>query len=110
MESGIYIIKNRINCKVYIGYAKSIKKRCQRHKTDLKCKRHKNIHLQRAYNFYGINNFEYDILELCEIDILPLKEDYWAKIYKSNDVEYGYNIRPKIQKINQVILKKQKKK
>jgi group I intron endonuclease len=94
MDSGIYIIRNEFNCKIYIGQAKSIKKRCQRHKTDLKCKRHKNQHLQRAYDVYGEINFTFSVLELCDINFLNEREDYWVKVLKSTDVEYGYNIRP----------------
>jgi group I intron endonuclease len=82
MDTGIYIIKNEVNCKIYIGQAISIKKRCQRHETDLKCGRHKNQHLQRAYEKYGIHNFTYSILETCTIDDLNSKEDYWVKVLK----------------------------
>lgn len=52
MKSGIYIIKNIINNKIYIGSAVDIEKRLYEHFWSLCRNSHCNIHLQRAWNKY----------------------------------------------------------
>ena len=64
--SGIYKIENLINHKVYIGQSKDINKRWSRHRTN-----EHNIHLRRAFEKYGIENFSFEIL----IETYDL--DYW---------------------------------
>lgn len=59
----IYIIKNIVNNKLYIGCAIDFISRKWRHSTDLRNNKHHNIHLQRAWNEYGESNFSFEILE-----------------------------------------------
>lgn len=66
MNSGIYIIENLINKKIYVGQSNNIKKRWRQHKNLLKANNHHNIHLQRAWNKYGEKNFSFHIMEFCE--------------------------------------------
>jgi group I intron endonuclease len=66
MESGIYGIKNIVNNKIYVGSALNIKKRWYEHKYKLKYNKHANKHLNDACNKYGINNFEFIIIERVE--------------------------------------------
>lgn len=76
--AGIYIIKNLINNKFYIGSSINIKRRFIDHKRDLKSNKHASIKLQRAYHKYGETNFSFIVLEqLCLsklYDIKSLKE------------------------------------
>lgn len=53
MTIGIYQIKNKINGKVYIGQSINIEKRLKRHLNDLRKLKHRNQHLQNAFNKYG---------------------------------------------------------
>jgi len=89
---GIYKITNIINNKVYIGQSKDIDTRLRGHKSTLKANTHFNIHLQRAYNKYGINSFTYDIQEECSEDVINNRESYWIEFYNSMDRFHGYNI------------------
>lgn len=75
--SGIYQIRNLINNKVYIGSAKNMAQRKQHHFNMLKLNQHDNIHLQRAYNKDGEDNFIWEILEQVDIDLLIEKEQYY---------------------------------
>ena len=52
MTCGIYLIKNNISKKEYIGQSINIEKRWKDHKKDLRNNIHKNQHLQNAYNKY----------------------------------------------------------
>jgi group I intron endonuclease len=89
---GIYIIKNLVNNKVYIGQTSNIKKRQAEHKRYLNNKGHHNIYLQNAWNKYGEYNFKFSIIEECTINELNIKEQYWIEYYKSNIRKYGYNM------------------
>ena len=75
--TGIYMIKNKINGKKYYGSAKNIRIRWNRHKNDLNKNQHQNIKLQRAWNKYGSENFEFKILEECSYsDLLIIEQKY----------------------------------
>lgn len=76
------IIHNKTN-KFYYGSSKNIKKRFIRHKSDLKNNHHHCIHLQRAYNKYGKENFKYIIDTICENidDAVDLEQDFLDKNY-----------------------------
>lgn len=63
LNCGVYIINNKINNHNYIGSSVNIKKRFSRHKTDLRKNKHPNRYLQRAWNKYGEENFEFIHIE-----------------------------------------------
>ena len=88
---GIYMIKNLINGKVYIGQSRGIKNRISRHKSDLRKNKHGNSHLQFSWNKYGIDNFEFSIVEECEVENLNDREIFWINFYESVDKNKGYN-------------------
>lgn len=88
--TGIYIIKNTDNGKVYIGQSVDVEYRICNHFSKLKWNRHDNTHMQRAYN----NNpsaFAWELLCTCEQSELDdLEIEYIAK-YNSADPTKGYN-------------------
>jgi group I intron endonuclease len=89
MSIGIYGIKNTINNKIYIGQSIHIYRRFTEHRRELNKGIHKNVHLQRAWNKYRQNNFEFFILLECDISQLNIMEEQQA-----NQVPNGllYNI------------------
>ena len=87
---GIYMIKNNINNKVYIGQSSDIKKRWKKHIEDLNNKNHHNYHLQSAWDKYGSSNFEFIILEICDKSELDKKEEFYIEKY--NSLKNGYNL------------------
>lgn len=92
-EVGIYKITNLINNKVYIGQSRCIKKRWKNHKITYHNSNDKayNYPLYRAMRKYGIENFQFEIIENCSIAELNDKEKYWINYYHSNNDNYGYN-------------------
>lgn len=92
MNVGIYGFKNKIDGKWYIGQSVHLDKRRKNHLMALRGDYHDNIHLQRAFNKYTQNAFEYHILELCDRENLNEKEMYYISLYKSNNQEFGYNL------------------
>ena len=91
---GIYCIENTINGHKYFGQSVNLKDRLYGHKTKLKHNKHKNRHLQFAVNKYGIENFNFYIVEECDISCLDERERYYISLYNSDNREYGYNIEP----------------
>lgn len=84
----IYIIKNKINSKVYIGQTKyTIKQRFKEHIYE--CKRNYDKELYKDMNDYGIDNFYINIIEKCDNDLLNDREIYWISFYDS--YKNGYN-------------------
>ena len=63
---GIYQIRNKLNNNIYIGKSKNLSARKSQHLYYLKVGNHHSIHLQRAFDKYGGNNFIFEILLYCE--------------------------------------------
>lgn len=91
---GIYKITNKINNKCYIGQSVNIKRRWYEHK-------HKSFNslascyktpLARAIRKYGVDNFNWEVIEECLFSQLDEKEKYWIKYYNSCNKKIGYNI------------------
>lgn len=78
----IYRIRNVINSKVYIGSTNNVKKRFDTHICNLRNKTHHNKHLQNAWNKYGEDKFEFEIIEECEDSIKFQKEQKYIDKYK----------------------------
>lgn len=94
MDQGfIYMIKNKVNNKVYIGQAEDIKTRWRWHKSMLNSNAHTNKHLQNSWNKYGKDNFEFTIIEQPFLALLTEKEDFWIKHYNSLNPKFGFNLR-----------------
>ena len=86
---GIYGVHNIHTDTWYVGQSNDIQWRWYEHKSDLNANRHHNTHLQRAYNKYGKDVFEWVILEECSLDKLNEREIYW--IAKKDSFYDGYN-------------------
>lgn len=88
---GIYCIENKINRKKYIGQSIDITSRFYQHRSDLKCQRHRNRHLQYAWDEYGQENFNFYILEECSIDDLDERERFYIACFYTMNQDFGYN-------------------
>ena len=86
--TGIYKIENLINRKVYIGKSKDVDLRIKQHLEKLILNKHKNKHLQNAWNKYSEENFKFEIIEECDENKLNEREIYWIAIFKNN----SYNL------------------
>jgi group I intron endonuclease len=60
---GIYVIRNIVNDNIYIGSSVNIKKRFCQHRNSLRKNKHHNKYLQRSWNKYGEENFEFVVIE-----------------------------------------------
>lgn len=91
--SGIYLIRNSVNGKIYIGSAENLGRRRREHWKELRNREHCNAHLQAAWSKYGEEEFSFEVLERCS-DLLK-REDHWLYQYGLPNSEIGYNIRKK---------------
>jgi hypothetical protein len=92
MNIGIYKILNKSNNKVYIGSSIVLNKRKYKHFWMLRKDIHPNIYLQKSYNKNGVEMFEFEIIELCEENDLIFRENHYINYYRSNEMEFGYNL------------------
>jgi group I intron endonuclease len=78
-KKGIYKILNLLTGHFYIGSATmDFARRFRQHRSDLKLGKHRNIHLQRAYNRDGVSNFEFQIVEILDLsDKEILEREQW---------------------------------
>lgn len=101
IKSGIYKITNTENNKVYIGESLDIYRRWDEHKYDLLHNKHCNYLLQNDFNKYGIDMFNFEIIQEYKTDgviptkcqLLMLEYKYIRKFEKENyqlyNIEYS---------------------
>lgn len=95
-KPGIYYFRNQTNNKYYIGQAVNLRTRFKSHMGNFKNGRYDNP-LYRAFNKYGLDSFDYELLEIIEeeLDKKSLKDllDRLEKEYidKYDSYNNGYN-------------------
>lgn len=83
----VYKITCLVNSKVYIGKTNDIKARWARHING-----NDNQLIQKAIKKHGVNNFNFEIIEICDNEEQVFsKEIYHIAYYKSNICKYGDN-------------------
>lgn len=92
--SGIYTITNKVNGKLYVGFSLDILYRFKNHKYKLRRGIHHSCSLQNAWNKYGEENFDFEVLEECEERFLASQEHYWVNMLRCYSTENGYNEKP----------------
>lgn len=92
LNTGIYTITNIVNGKMYVGSSYDFKRRFRRHKAEFRRNEHHNIRLQRAWNKYGAENFEFKKLIVCSKEDLIMYEQRVIDIF--DVIKNGYNIAP----------------
>lgn len=103
--ASIYAIRNKMTGRIYIGSTVDVQVRVQTHFIDLR-HGHKRItnrfgdnvskpsQWQLDFNKYGLDSFEWYILEEnIPPDKRAEREEYYIKLYRAAEKEYGYNHR-----------------
>lgn len=92
--SGIYMIRNNVNGKVYVGSSMNIKSRWYFHKNDLRKNQHHSLLLQRSWEKHGEDVFEFSVIENCAAEILIDREQHWIDTLNASSKKHGYNRSP----------------
>ena len=103
LPAGIYQIINKHNERVYIGCSTALQRRFAQHRLRLRKNKHDNKHLQEDYNKYGLDAFEFKVVEGYDCDtpfeILEKREQTLILESHLNGKEV-YNINVKIGGLN----------
>lgn len=88
---GIYKITNNFTKECYIGASKNIIRRWNEHYYKYKSEKDREYSsiLHTKMREYGIENFSFEIVELCEFEEIYIKEKYYIKKFKS---EYNFTL------------------
>lgn len=90
MNGFIYVIRNTINNKVYIGQTRiDVNTRWKEH---LRHAKYGDQVINRAMRKHGVNNFYIETLEICSLDVIDYREIYYIDLYNSTDKSKGYNV------------------
>lgn len=103
-RSGVYKILNLITNKFYIGSSSDVKHRWSIHKSGLKKNTHHSKILQNAWNKYGEQNFIFEVVELCEVNRIQEREQFYIDSLKPT-----YNVR-KIAESNRGVVRSEEQK
>lgn len=103
-EIGIYKIVNKINGMVYVGQTKEkFHRRFWLHQWKLRKGNHDNVHLQRAWNKYGEENFIFEIIEILPEEEIDEREKFWIDFYRKNTGCYSIQNGGQPENLNQYI-------
>lgn len=90
---GIYKIENTENGTVYIGKSHDIVKRWQQHIKSLDDNSHVNARLQKDWNNYKIDCFDFSVVKTCNKDELSNYEQYYIGEYFNSTNIYNSQIK-----------------
>ena len=93
-KSGVYVIRNRVTGKVYVGSSVDMPQRKRTHFGQLRRGGHRSVKLQNSWDKHGADAFEFCVLEATSRDELPLRAAEQVWIDRLNAVAGGYNINP----------------
>ena len=80
--SGIYRIINTITGDFYIGSSKNVKNRWAVHKCQSTWNKHPNNSMYLDMRKYGVDNFEFQVIEVVESDSLKETEQQFIELLK----------------------------
>lgn len=90
---GVYRILNIVDGKIYVGSSVDIQRRIKSHTHELRKGTHNNKYLQRAWNKYGENSFEFSVIEeVSDKSILRDREQYYIQLTNCSNHFIGYNL------------------
>lgn len=92
---GIYRITCCTTSKIYIGSTIDLRNRYLGHFNGLRRNDHENPKLQNAFNKYGFNAFQFEVLEYVLLpEMLTAREQYWMDKLKPYERDKGFNLSP----------------
>lgn len=97
VATGIYKVTCKVTLKSYIGQARNIKVRIKQHlRSSINpAAKDYEVPFHAAIRKYGIENFDFTVLEVCNELELNVREQYWIKTFRTYihaEDSMGYNV------------------
>ena len=91
--SGVYVIANLRDGRVYVGASLDIGRRWKEHRAKLRAGRNEARRLQAAWTEQGPEAFVFAVLEVVYLDrpLLLEREEHWINQLGADWREFGYN-------------------
>ncbi len=89
---GIYIINSDVDSRSYIGSTRCFWTRFRRHRSALNRGTAGSYRLQQFVNQHGIGSLAFQMLEVCEPEVLVKREQHFLDLYRSYLPKLGFNI------------------
>ena len=89
---GIYLLRNTVNGKLYVGQSVHTGRRWHEHKKS--AARGDKSPLYNSIRKYGCDAFEFVVVEVCDPLKLDEREEFWFSFYDVRNPSKGYNILP----------------
>jgi group I intron endonuclease len=95
LRTGVYCILNRVTRKRYVGSAAySFANRWKTHRKQLRSGCHHSVLLQRAWDKYGEDAFDFLVIQRCVPSCCLAVEQRWMDLLRSSDPGRGFNVSP----------------
>ena len=86
----VYVLRNLITGKVYVGQTTNPKRREWGHFAIAKQGNERPLY--RSIRKHGKENFKFEVIEECNDDLINEREQFWVAHYDSYNDEKGYNL------------------
>ncbi|GAA4503142.1 hypothetical protein GCM10023172_27510 [Hymenobacter ginsengisoli] len=90
-SSGIYVLRNAHDLRVYVGAAKHLGRACASTRHELRQGRHASRQLQAYAITHGLASLRFEVLELCPVDELPTAKQRQVAAHLATDPAHGFN-------------------
>lgn len=91
-SSGIYLIKSLVDSAGYVGSAKNLCMRFNTHRAEMRKGKAINRKVEAKLEKYGLNNFEFHLLELVPIEELSEREQFHVDSFKGECLNMQFRI------------------
>ena len=95
-EIYLYQILNKVDGKFYLGTTCDIDRRWKEHKRSLSQGTHHSIYLQRAWNKYGQDSFQFKVIKKIIKQRRKEIEQYFLNKFQCYNPSIGYNMNKKV--------------
>lgn len=88
--SGVYVIRCKVNQKVYVGATCDFKRRKNEHCKELRNCKHHNLVLQSDWSEYGEASFEFELVKTVQSNLVEAEIEVISQL-NATDAGCGYN-------------------
>ena len=96
INSGVYVITNTANGKIYVGSSRHVRQRIRHHRRNLELGVHSSKRMIDDFLLFGWEVFEHEIVEPIHepgVDLMAA-EQRWIEKLRPYDPIIGYNLHP----------------